>query len=245
MLKERRKNIALIGERKSEIDTVKGFLSHKYSYQETIEEGRIVLKTERNIKLVEVIDTLDDREKYKQVMYDYLYYVQDNYRQSFDFDKVDYDAVFENDNLTDKKHALPMFFAYNANGKLLGVLGYKKPIVVKYNNKNTLFQELSIRFASVKKESYTIGKDGVEAFFVAYLFALNRRERIVSATYLQLRMLMFNLQKILKHRYVGVVIEQEPFATKPLKVDVFVNGVANNEYNDNFKQALIDAVSKR
>ena len=245
MLKERRKNIAFVDKQQSEIDAVKSYLSCKYSYQETSENGRIVLKTERGIKLVEVIDTIEDREKYKQAMCDYLHYVQENYKQSFDFDKIDYDAVFKNDNLTDKEYALPMFFAYNTNGKLLGVLGYKKPIVVKYKNKTTIFQELSIRFASIKKKSYTIGRDGVEAFFTTYLFALNRGECIFSTTYMPIRMLMFNLQKILKHRYVGIVLEQEPFARTPFKMDVFINGVSNDEYNDDFKTALMDAISKR
>ena len=245
MLKEKRKNIALVGQKENEADSVRDVLSKKYSYQENIEDGRVVLTTDKKIKLVEVIDTLDDREKYKQVTCDYLHYAQENYNQSFDFDKIDYDAVFENDILMDKKHALPMFFAYNSIGKLLGVVGYKKPIVVNYNNQKMIFQELSIRFASAKKDSYTIGKDGVEAFFVAYLFALNRGERVISTTYLQIRMLMFNLQKILKHRYVGVVVEQEPFAIKPFKMDVFVNGVSSDEYSDDFKQALMDTISKR
>ena len=245
MLKEKRKNISFVGQPENELEVVRDYLSKKYAYHENVEGGRIILTTDSHIKLVEVIDVGDDREKYKQVMCDYLHYVQDNYNQIFDFDKIDHDAVFENDNLTDKKHALPMFFAYNANGKLLGVLGYKKPIVVKHNDKNMLFQELSIRFASAKKDSYTIGKEGVEAFFVAYLFALNRGERVFSTTYLPIRMLMFNLQKILKHRYVGVVTEQEPFAIKPFKMDVFVNGVSSDEYSDDFKQALMDTISKR
>ena len=53
-------------------------LTKRYSYEETIENGRIVL-AKQHVKLLEIKDTPWDRENYSIIMQDYLNYIDETY----------------------------------------------------------------------------------------------------------------------------------------------------------------------
>ena len=155
-------------------------LTKRYSYEETIENGRIVL-AKQHVKLLEIKDTTWDRENYSIIMKDYLNYIDETYFH-IDAKKIDLDQCFNAEIVKDSDKKLPLFFGYVDN-QIVGLTGCSKCFSVNEDGKTFVIQEMSNRYPFLKKKNGNIGLHGGKLFFMSYLFLLKHSKHIMFWTY--------------------------------------------------------------
>ena len=127
-------------------DKRKEKLKKLFEYEETRENGKIVLLNKK-LKLVQLTDCKEDREIYKTVTADYNDYLR-NHRGLKIREDVDYEELFKREVLHEEHDECPLFATYNTNGVLLGTNGSRKVLSVKNGNKEIVLHEVSNRLLS-------------------------------------------------------------------------------------------------
>ena len=115
-------------------------------YEESFENGRLVLQN-RKVKLIQIIDTEEDRKLYKESFDNYATAIAKRLNQQ----KVvgDLDKIFEEEVLHPNHEKFPFFFAYSkTNNKFLGTFGYSHCYKCLVDGKEKGFQEITTRLSS-------------------------------------------------------------------------------------------------
>ena len=205
----------------------------RVKYEEKIEDGKIVLQG-RSVKLVQIMDTPEDRELYYNVMNEYLKYVKKEYVQDANIDNVDLSTCFEAECVIRDKRKLPMFFAYRNDGKLLGTIGGKYLFVLK-DGADVVWNEYSCRFVGVAKDGYSMGKSGVEALSIFPVFAHQRSVYLFFTSWQKqsLRDLWTHYAENYGFRFIGQVLTTHDvfLRGRQVKNDVFaISGLPSEWY---------------
>ena len=197
----------------------------KLAYDERIENGKIVLQG-RGVKLVQIMDTPEDRKQYCNVMHEYLQFVKREYVQDADINNIDLNACFEEECIIRDKRKLPLFFAYRNDGKLLGTIGSTHLLLPK-SAAGVVLNEYSCRFVFVAKCGHSIGKSGYEALRLFPMFALSRSVCLFFTSFqkLWLRDLWMHYAKTHNFRFIGTKIVNLIFLNRSVKNDVFAMSV--------------------
>ncbi|GEM_PF-5615077 len=196
----------------------------KQVYQKKIEDGKLVLQG-RNVRLVEIANTEEDREKYISIMNQYLTYVKENYVNDLEIEKVDISLCFKEECSNRDEKKLPLFFAYRNDGKLLGTIGSTGVLKLKDDKKNVVFNCFSCRFVCVAKYSNLIGKAGTEALTMFPLFAKDEGSFLYFDAYQcrKLRDLWFHYSELHHFLFIGTKIINHIYFTNPVGLDVFIS----------------------
>lgn len=230
-------------------ERVKLQLSKKYQYEECIENNRIVLKYKK-MKLVEIIDTPEDKEKYIDIIYNYIEYIKNHYSYNAAInDDRDLRKSFEREVLQKNKGKLPFFFLYDFDNRLLGTVGYRDIFTVNFDTNNqkndgkngniVSFQELSSRLVMWKNTNGNLGlaSYGSLSFFVTYLYALNHNKRVWYKTFSSTRDLMFHCMEYV-NQYFYFTLACPTFSGNCWDLDVFMDERPTKEKIEIVRSAL-------
>ena len=200
-------------------------LSEKYDYNETIEDGRIVL-THKRLRFVEIKDTNEDREKYKFVLDNYFQYIKDNYVKNATRINVDADKAFNQEVLQSNK--LPLFFVYNMNNVLLGTCGFRHSMELDANGCKTIFNEISVRINDcINKKKRCFGY-GAISFLIIYLYAMKQNERIYLKSFSNIRDVLFRgINSFVYFNYIGCSSAKFLVIDNDVLLDFFVDDKNN------------------
>ena len=143
------KNEVLSSEEIDISDQRKEKIKKLFEYEETRENGKIVLLNKK-LKLVQLTDCKEDMEIYKTVTADYIDYLR-NHRGLKIREDVDYEELFKREVLHEEHDECPLFAIYNKRNVLLGTCGSRGVISVKNGDKNIIVHEVSDRLISQHK----------------------------------------------------------------------------------------------
>ena len=194
------------------------FLQKKYSYIESHEDDRLILKHKR-IKLVQIMDTQEDREKYFYLMNAYIAHVMKNYYP--DVRPYGLEECFLGE-ISTKDGKLPMFFIYNVNNELLGMAGFRGLELKTYNNNKVRMHELSIRMNQNVSANLSFGY-GSLAGMMCNLMAFKKEENIFAKTYPNVKTWAFHFFDSIDCYYIGRKTDKFQFLDKKVQLDVFAN----------------------
>ena len=208
-------------------EQIKNNLRRFANYEEIIFDDRIKL-IGRKIKMIQVIDTDDDRIRYKLVMGKYKEFLEERY-DNVSFDENYFDTLFKEECLDNKKNGkLPMFFVY-AGEKLIGLAGCRKNFLIKKNNNSINLQEISVRCVLSENNSGL----GAIAFFMIYLYCLSKDIAVFTKSFPHVRDFMFHCCEICQHKYLCSVDVYEKYRQSVMKMDIFVD----NQHSDIIEQS--------
>jgi len=147
------KNEVISNEESDVNDKRKEKLKKLFEYEETSENGKIVL-VNKKVKLVQLTDCKEDREIYKTVTADYNTFCMENIHGVIRNSNLD--ELFNEEILHKNYEKFPLFACYNSRNELIGTFGSRNAIVVKNGNKEITLHELSGRLMK-KYENSGIG----------------------------------------------------------------------------------------
>lgn len=156
-------------------DKRKEKLRKLFEYEETRENGKIVLLNKK-LKLVQLTDCKEDREIYKTVTADYIDFLR-NHRGLKIREDIDYEELFKREVLHEEHDECPLFAIYNKRNVLLGTCGSRGVLSVKNGDKNIIVHEASDRLISNHK-GFGIG--AVVIMLYHYLFYIKKRNFFVT-----------------------------------------------------------------
>ena len=174
-------------------------LKKKFDYEETMENGKIVLLNKK-IKLVQLTDCKEDREIYKTVTEDYIDFLR-KHRGLKIREDVDYEELFKREVLHDEYKECPLFAIYNSRGVLLGTCGSRGVLLVKNGDKNIIVHEVSDRLISWRK---VVGVGAIAvAMIYDFLFYI-KRKNFFFTSYADSRDYYHKLNKVINlYHFVG------------------------------------------
>ena len=111
-----------------------------FEYEETRENGKIVLLNKK-LKLVQLTDCKEDREIYKTVITDYKDFFFIFRKLDTNIDREDF---YDFESLDDYEK-FPLFACYNKQNKLIGTCGSRHRITVQNGQNELSLQEISER----------------------------------------------------------------------------------------------------
>lgn len=162
------KNEVVSSEESDISDQRKEKLRKLFEYEETRENGKIVLLNKK-LKLVQLTDCKEDREIYKTVTADYNDFLK-KFRGTIRTSNLD--ELFNEEVLHKNHEKFPLFACYNNRNELIGTFGSRNAIVVRNGNQDITLQELSGRLM----QKYENGGIGAIADLVMANYFLNYRQ---------------------------------------------------------------------
>jgi len=156
-------------------DKRKEKLKKLFEYEETRENGKIVLLNKK-LKLVQLTDCKEDREIYKTVTADYNDFLK-KFRKTIRTSNLD--ELFDEEVLHKNHENFPLFACYNSRNELIGTFGSRNAIVVKNGNKEITLQELSGRLM----QKYIRTGKGAMCEFMVTTFMVNKGQNFFIVAY--------------------------------------------------------------
>ena len=175
------------------------FTRHPYKeYRD--DKNRLILEW-KDIRLVQVLRNNEDRQRYTEIMHDYVDYAMNN----FEIDENDkngvfkYDEVFEFETTHKNYNDFPMFFAYSTNDdECLGLCGYRSTEIYNKDGRDYELVEISCRFPKLANQNSIETKRG-NIIFMLFNYAECHNQKVSAHMFSKHRDLGFHLTDIIKN----------------------------------------------
>lgn len=172
----------------------------KYPFTISVENGKLML-LHRRLKLVQIVDSAEDRGVYKELMYEYADYCRLQRDADINPQALDIDEAFSSECLHYLTDGYPMFFGFNSKNELVGLFGFRKSINLKTKDgENVNLQEISIRTRTKRYVGLAIY--GEMAFAMLYGYAMKHNTEIFMSTLNFFRATMFHAMELCKYNYI-------------------------------------------
>ena len=156
-------------------DKRKEKLKKLFEYEETRENGKIVLLNKK-LKLVQLTDCKEDREIYKTVITDYKDFLH-NFRKLDT--NIDREEFYDFESLHDDCEKFPLFACYDKQNRLIGTCGSRHRITVQNGQNELSLQEISERMM----QKYIKHGYGAIAFAVVADYFLKKKQNFFFAVF--------------------------------------------------------------
>ena len=186
------------------------------SFSEKNVNGRKIV-TIKELKLVQIINTEEDYEKYSKIMQIYINYVKNKYTKEATLEGCDLRKCFQQE-ISVVNEKLPLFFVYK-NDVFIGMTGVTSVKNIKLNNNTCVLQELSLRIFNENGDVSIFNSLNVCITIISY--AIYKNFNYFMKTYVKRRDFWFHLSDIVGFYYIGTKVCKFNFLQKETKMDIF------------------------